>query len=338
MNASGALKSVLAGGRLERAEIKSVFDALFAGEEDPVALAGLLVALASRGETREEVVGAAESMRGAMIPFDHDAPNAVDTCGTGGSGLDTFNISTCSAIVAAAAGAPVIKHGNRSASSKCGSADLLEHLGIPLELSPAQAREVLNEAGITFLFAPAYHPAMRHAAPVRRSLGIRTVFNLLGPLCNPGGVRRQVVGVFDAGRVADVAHALESLGAVHALVVHSEEGADELTLQGANLVQSVGKSDAGPWSATDLGLQSHPILSCSGGDAEANASLLHSVLAAESSSARELVLLNAGAAIVVSGNAESASEGLALAREAIDSGAAKEKLERWAHVAQAVTR
>ncbi|MCL4142099.1 UNVERIFIED_CONTAM: hypothetical protein GTU68_027723 [Idotea baltica] len=336
MNASAALKEVLAGQSLGRSEIRAVFDGLFAGEEDPVALAGLLVALASRGETRDEVIGAAQSMRAAMIPFEHDATDAIDTCGTGGSGLDTFNISTCSAIVAAAAGAPVIKHGNRSASSKCGSADLLEHLGVPLELTPAQAREVLNESGITFLFAPAYHPAMRHAGPVRRSLGVRTVFNLLGPMCNPGGVTRQVVGVFDPARVGDLAHVLQHLGAERALIVHGGEGADEFTLQGTNQVQAVGGDAGGAWAANDLGLMAHPIVSCSGGDAPANAKLLHDVLSGVAGSARELVLLNSAAALVVSGRATSPLEGVALAREAIDSGAASEKLARWIRVAKAV--
>ncbi len=338
MKANEALKAVLGGAQLERTQIQAVFDSLFAGEQDPVALGGLLVALAGRGETREELIGAVQSMRGAMVPFEHDAPDAIDTCGTGGSGLDTFNVSTCSAIVAAAAGARVIKHGNRSASSKCGSADLLEHLGLPLELSPEQARVVFEEAGLTFLFAPVYHPAMRHAGPVRRSLGVRTVFNLLGPLCNPGGVKHQVVGVFDPERLSDVTFVLEELGAKRALVVHGSEGADELTLQGENQVRTVGCADSGSWNAADLGLQSQPIASCSGGDATANASLLHSVLSGELSSARELVLLNAAAALVVSEQAATSTEGLFLAREAIDGGAAARKLAQWIRVAQGVAR
>lgn len=335
MSASAALERVLAGERLSRAELRAVLDEVFAGEADSVAFGGLLVALAQRGETREELVGAAEAMRAAMLPFEHDAPHAIDTCGTGGSGLDTFNVSTAGALVAAAAGAQVIKHGNRSASSKCGSADLLEAVGVPLELGPDAAREVLDEVGITFLFAPRYHPAMRHAGPIRRSLGVRTLFNLLGPLCNPGRVRRQVLGVFDRERVDDLVFALGELGGERALVVHGAGGADELTLEGVNVVRELGGLDAGGFAdPASLGLEPTPLAQSCGGDAQANVSELRALFAGEAAPSRSLVALNAAAALVVAGVASDAADGVARAREALDSGAAAAKLDAWIRSAQ----
>jgi anthranilate phosphoribosyltransferase len=336
MNASQALKLVLDGESLESAQMEAVFHDLFQGQADPVGIGGLLVALASRSETRGEILGAARAMRAAMVPFEHDQPNAIDTCGTGGSGLDTFNISTCAAIVAAAAGAPVIKHGNRSASSKCGSADLLEALGIPLELTPQAARKVFEEVGITFLFAPSYHPAMRFAGPVRRSLGVHTIFNLLGPLCNPGRVTSQVLGVFDERRVADLGSVLEQLGTKRAMVVHGTEGADELTLAADNAVSSLGGVPTAGWNAPSLGLEVRSIKSCSGGDAQDNMRMLHKLFDAEHCPARDFVLINSAAALVVAKLASSAQEGVDLAREAMDSGAAKAKLAQWVACAQGV--
>ncbi|MFT7486839.1 MAG: anthranilate phosphoribosyltransferase [Candidatus Paceibacteria bacterium] len=338
MNAQEALKCVLAGEDLGRENMRAVLDDLFEGKADPVAIAGLLVALTSRGETRAELIGAASAMRAAMVTFEHDAPGAIDTCGTGGSGLDTFNISTCSALVAAAAGAQVIKHGNRSASSKCGSADLLEAAGVPLELSPKGARTVLDAVGITFLFAPAYHPAMRHAGPIRKALGVRTIFNLLGPLCNPGAVKRQVLGVFDPSRVADLGHVLAELGAEQALVVHGGEGADELTLAGQNSLHAIGSVPDTGWNAQALGLDVHPIQTCCGGDAQANLNSLHDLLAGEAVAARDFVLLNAAAALVVAGEAGTPLEGVQLAREAIDSGNARRKLDQWVACAQGAAK
>ena len=194
MNFREALERVQSGGSLSPAEARACFDQAFREDLDTESLAALLQALAERGETVEEIAGAAEALRGAMRPFEHDAPDAVDTCGTGGDKLGSFNLSTASALVAAAAGAKVIKHGNRSVSSKCGSADLLEAAGVRLELTPEQAQKVFAREGIVFLFAPAFHPAMRFVAPVRAQLGIRTIFNFLGPICNPGGVRRHLLG------------------------------------------------------------------------------------------------------------------------------------------------
>lgn len=335
MNLQDALRQTIAGQPLGAEAMHEIVASVLAGEADPVVFGGLLVGLAMRGETREEILGAARAMRGAMLPFEHDCADAIDTCGTGGSGLDTFNVSTTGAIVAAAAGAKVIKHGNRSASSKCGSADLLEALGIPLELSPAAARTVLEEAGITFLFAPTYHPAMRHAGPIRRGLGIRTIFNLLGPLCNPGGVTRQLLGVYDPSRVEDMAFVLGELGTKRALVVHGAGGADELTLAGQNLVASVGEVSNQGFDPSDLRLPVTPVNASCGGDASENMATLKRLFDGEEHPARPLVLLNTAAALVVAGIASDASEGMQRAQEAIDSGAARATLETWVRVAGA---
>ena len=332
----GALRAVLAEQELERGAMRGLVGQVLEGRADPVAFGGLLVALAARGESRDELLGAAEAMRAAMTSFEHDCPDAIDTCGTGGSGLDSFNVSTASAIVAAAAGARVIKHGNRSASSRCGSADLLEALGIPLELSPRAARTVLEEVGVTFLFAPRYHAAMRHAGPIRKSLGVRTIFNLLGPLCNPGGVRRQLVGVFDPRRVSDLAAVLEELGCERALVVHGAGGADELTLAGQNVVATVGELPATGYDPADHNLALQPIAAACGGDLAQNLALCEGLLAGEGSPARELVLFNTAAALVVAGVAADMAEGRARAAEAVDSGAARGTLARWREVAGAL--
>jgi len=329
-----ALRAVLAGETLARDEARAVFAGALCEESDPLQLAGLLVALAQRGETQDELVGAAEALRAAALPFEHDEPAAIDTCGTGGDGLGSFNLSTAAALVACAAGARVIKHGNRSVSSRCGSADLLAAAGVPLELSPAAARAVLEEVGITFLFAPAYHPAMRFAAPVRRALGVRTVFNLLGPLCNPGRVRRQLVGVYDGARVADFAAALEALGHERAYVVHGAGGADELTLEGDNVVAAVGDAPREGFEAAALGLRAAPAAALAGGDAADNLRLLGGVLDGEAGPIADAVALNAAAALVVAGVAAGAAEGLARAREALASGAAKEKLRAWSAAAR----
>ena len=268
---------------------------------EPVQLGALLFALAVRGETAAEIAGAADALRASMIVFEHDHPGAIDTCGTGGDGSRSFNLSTAAAIVAAAAGARVIKHGNRSQSSRSGSADLLEAAGIPLDLSPARSRRVLDLVGITFLFAPAYHPSLRHAAPVRRSLGVRTLFNYLGPLANPGRVRRQLIGVPEARRVDEIAAALAELGHERALVVHGACGADELTLAGENHVRSVGSMPALRFDARDHGLATVPTAELAGGDAHDNLAILRAVLAGEASVFADAVVLNAAAAIAVAG-------------------------------------
>ncbi len=337
MNTREALAAVQGGAKLSSAECEEIFGEVLGGKADALVLAALLSSLAQRRETRDELLGAVRALRGSMLPFEHSYPDAIDTCGTGGDGLGTFNLSTAAALVAAAAGAQVVKHGNRAASSKSGSADLLEALGVCIELTPEQAREVLEQVGITYLHAPLYHPAMRHAGPVRRALGIRTIFNSLGPLANPGGVRRQLVGVSDGSRVEEVASILESLGHVRALVVHGGGGADELTLDGPNMVRCVGSLKSFEAQGVKLGLDAAPVSALAGGDAQHNAGILQRLLVGDGGPLRDALLYNVSAALVLAEKAASAEEGLQLAAEALDSGAAKDRLEQWVQLSQAVS-
>lgn len=339
MRLQDALRRVLAGDRLSRDETRDVFAGALSEGTDPVLFGGFLTALAARGETAAEIAGAAGALRDAALPFEHPFPEAIDTCGTGGDGLGMFNVSTASAIVAAAAGAKVVKHGNRSVSSSCGSADLLEAAGVVLDLTPAGARAVLEEVGVTFLFAPRYHPAMRFAAPVRKSLGVRTVFNFLGPLCNPGRVRRQLLGVSDGARLADFAAALAELGTERALVVHGAGGADELTLAGPNRVLPVGDLEPGTLDAVALGLPPAPVEALAGGDVGESLALLHRLLdGAERGPLRDAVRLNTGAALVVAAVAKDPAEGLARATEALESGAARATFDDWVRVSREAAR
>jgi len=333
-----ALREVVGGNRLDRDQARAVFAGALSESADPVALGALLGALAARGEAVAEIVGAAEALRAAMRPFAHDCPQAVDTCGTGGDGLGSFNLSTAAALVAAAAGAKVIKHGNRSVSSMCGSADLLEAAGVPLELDAAQAAVVFEEVGITFLFAPGFHPAMRFAAPVRKAMGVRTIFNFLGPLCNPGGVRRHLLGVSDPDRVEAFAQVLEGLGFESAYVVHGAGGADELTLAGANRVRAVGAAPELGFDAVPLGLEEAPVAALAGGDAARNLRLWHDLLAGAGGPMHDAVCLNAGATLVVAGVADSAADGVERARRALASGAARRLLARWVEIGGRVAR
>ncbi len=329
-----AIERVTEGGELSREESRAVIaGTLVAGFEEE-RLADLLTRLAARGETAAEIAGGADALRDAMIPFEHDHADAIDTCGTGGDGTSTFNLSTAAAIVAAAAGARVVKHGNRSQSSRCGSADLLEAAGIPLDLPPDRSKAVLDEVGITFLFAPAHHPALQHAAPVRKALGVRTIFNFLGPLANPGRVRRQLVGVPEPRRVEELAAALAELGHESAYVVHGAGGADELTLAGENLVAAVGQAPVQRFDAQALGLARAPVAQLRGGDAAANLRLLRLVLAGEANAILDAVLMNAAAALIVAGVAADASDGVRRAGEAIASGRAKDTMSRWVDAAR----
>ena len=330
-----ALGQVLAGERLSRDQARQALGEAVSGETDAVPLGGLLCALAARGESADEIAGAVDALRASMTPFEHDHPDAIDTAGTGGDGLGTFNLSTAAALVAAAAGATVIKHGNRSVSSRCGSADLLEAAGVPLDLEPAAARRVLDEVGITFLMAPLYHPALRHAAPVRTALGVRTLFNLVGPLLNPGRVRRQVLGGGDGARGAMLAAVLEALGHERAYVIHGHGGADELTLSGANVCHVVGDAPPADYLAASLGLATAPVTALEGGEAAVNLGLLHDVLGGAAGPLTDAVVLNAAAALVVAGVASDAADGVARAQVALASGAARGRLERWVTVAMA---
>lgn len=330
------LSALLAGDAFTAHEIQALFRGVLDGDVQPVVLGGFLVALSQRGETAEEVAGVALALRDTMRTFEHDVPGAIDTCGTGGDGLGMFNVSTAAALVAAAAGAKVIKHGNRSVSSRSGSADLLEAIGGQIELPEDVARGALEETGFTFLFAPQFHPAMRHAGAVRKALGVRTIFNLVGPLANPGGVQRQVLGVPRPELVDVIAGALGVLGTHTAYVVHGGGGADELTLDGPGVVRAVGEARPMNFDGASLGLTGASVAALVGGDAHDNARLLERVLSGEMGPLRDVVAVNASAALVTAGVAAEAGDGLAQALEAIDSGKARSVVERWVSITSRV--
>ncbi len=329
MNFEQALEKIRGGESLSRTEAKTVFAGAFQEGLDQDALAELLQRLAERGETVAEIAGAAEALRGAMRPFEHDAADAVDTCGTGGDKLGSFNLSTASALVAAAAGAKVIKHGNRSVSSKCGSADLLEAAGMRLELTPEQAQAVFKQEGIVFLFAPAFHPAMRFVAPVRAKLGIRTIFNFLGPICNPGGVKRHLLGVAESARVPQFADVLRELQFERAYVVHGAGGADELTLAGDNQVEVVGAAPPVNLDATSLGLDPASVEALEGGDPKCNLKMLHKLLDGKVDAIHDAVVLNSAAALLAAGVTDSADDAVDRSKQALASGDARRKLGTW---------
>lgn len=316
---------------LSEALAAAVFGVVMRGEGTPAQLGAILLALRLKGETADEVAGAARALREAMVRVEIDVPYLVDTAGTGGGAVTTFNISTGAALVAAGAGATVAKHGNRSFTSRCGSADVLEALGISVGLDAVGAARVLREAGVAFLFAPNFHPAMRHIAPVRRELGVVTMMNLLGPLANPAGVRRQVIGVADRERGPLVAEALVRLGAEHALVVHGRIGMDEVSPVGETDVWEVRDNGVRQWTIIPerYGLGSSSSDSLRGGLPEENAHRLRALLdGAEDAAGRSALVLNGGAAIYVSGLVGTYEEGIARARAALEEGLARAALDR----------
>jgi anthranilate phosphoribosyltransferase len=323
------------GRHLSEEEAAAVMTEVMEGQATPAQLGAFLVALRLRDETVDELVGMARVMRrfALRVPLE---PPLLDTCGTGGDGRGTFNASTAAAIVAAAAGARVAKHGNRAASSHCGSADLLEALGARIELGPEQVARCVREVGIGFMFAPAFHPAMRHAAAPRREIALRTVFNLLGPLTNPAGASHQLLGVPEAAVGEKVAQALLRLGARRALVVHGSDGLDEVSPSAPTLVWEVTGGDVRHYRLTpqDAGLEPVPLTAVCSSDPQQNARLLRSLLAGERGPLRDFVLLNAGAALLAAELAGDLREGVALAAEAIDSGAAARKLEQFVATTQ----
>lgn len=333
-----AIRKLIDGRDLSRAEMQDVFGGMMDGEGTDVQKTALLVTLRMKGETSEELTGAAIAMRQRVTPLNVATDNIVDTCGTGGDGRGTFNISTVAAIVAAGAGAKVAKHGNRAVSSQCGSADVLSALGVNIDLDAAQSADVLKSAGISFLFAPRLHPAMRAVVTVRRELGVRTLFNILGPLTNPALARRQVLGVFSPKLVPLVADVLLALGAEHAMVVHSEDGLDEISVSAPTGVAEVkdGRVHRYVLTPEELGLRTHPGDLITGGDARTNASIIETVLAGESGAAADVVAANAGAALYVGGIAATIREGVALAQESIRGGAAMRKLEDLVRATRAV--
>jgi anthranilate phosphoribosyltransferase len=320
---------LLDGRDLTRGQAREAMHEIMRGEATQAQIAGYLVALRAKGETAAEIAGSAEAMRDHVLPVQPKRDDLVDTAGTGGDGGRTFNISTAAALVAAAAGAGVAKHGNRAASSQTGSADVLEALGFELDLPPQRIAESIDRLGFGFMFAQAHHPAMKHAAPVRRDLGTRTVFNVLGPLTNPARARAQVVGVYSASLVHPIAQALAQLGARRAFVVHGADGIDELSPTGPNVVCEV--VDGGVRERTidpqELGLDRCSLDELAGGAPSENAALIRRVFEGERSGRRSAVLLNAAGAIAAGGHAEDLREGLELARQAIDSGAAAARLD-----------
>ncbi|EEG78491.1 anthranilate phosphoribosyltransferase [Dethiobacter alkaliphilus] len=323
------LNKLCLGTDLTEMEAQSAMASIMDGEATPAQVAAFLVALKMKGETAGEIYGCAKAMRQRSQKVQSGRANLTDTCGTGGDGRGTFNISTAAALIAAGAGLAVAKHGNRSVSSKCGSADVLEALGVTLELTPKQMGLCLDEIGIAFLYAPVLHQAMKHAAGPRKEVGVRSVFNLLGPLTNPAGAKRQVMGVY-APQLAEVmANVLNLLGAKRALVVHGSDGSDELTLAGSTLVCELkeGRVSKRELTPENVGLNRSAPDALSGGGPQENARLILEVLEGKPGPYRDVAVLNAAAALYVGEQAEDLSDGVQMAQKAIDSGAAMEKLQ-----------
>jgi anthranilate phosphoribosyltransferase len=323
-----ALGKVIGGSHLSRQEARGVMSEIMEGAVTPAQIGSLLTALRIKGETLEEITGFAEAMRSKAVQVNVQQNDLLDTCGTGGDGAETFNISTTAAIVASAGGIRVAKHGNRAMSSKSGSADVLEALGVKITLSGEQAAKCLDKTGICFMFAQAYHQSMKHVAAPRRELGFRTVFNLLGPLTNPAGADRQVLGVFDSTKTELIAQALQALGLKRALVVASEDGLDEFSISAPTKVTELKSDTIRTYQITpdDLGLRAHSIKDVVGGDAALNAEIIRHIFAGEKGPHRDIVLANAAACFYVTGQVGTLQQGVKFAADVIDSGRALQKL------------
>jgi anthranilate phosphoribosyltransferase len=327
------LKSIIGkvatGATLTREEAVAAFDSMMSGEATPSQMGGLLMALRVRGETVEEITGAVSAMRGKMLRVSAPA-DAVDIVGTGGDGSGSVNVSTCASFIVAGAGVPVAKHGNRALSSRSGAADVLASLGVRIDLKPEQVGRCVREAGIGFMFAPAHHPAMKNVGPTRVELATRTIFNLLGPLSNPADVKRQMVGVFSRQWVQPLAQVLRNLGAQSVWVVHGSDGLDEITLTGPTFVAALENGEIRTFEVTpeEAGLPRCGSEGLKGGDAAANAVALQSVLDGMPSPYRDVALLNAAAALIVSGRAETLKEAVAIGQKSLDSGAAAARLKQ----------
>jgi len=323
------IAKVATGAPLGREEAAAAFEQMMAGEATPSQMGGLLMALRVRGESVEEITGAVSVMRAKMLRV-HAPPDAIDVVGTGGDASGSFNISTCAALIVAGAGVPVAKHGNRALSSRSGAADVLSALGVNIELSPEQIGLCIREAGIGFMFAPAHHPAMKNVAPTRVELGTRTIFNLLGPLSNPAGVRRQMIGVFSKHWTEPLAQVLKNLGAECVWVVHGSDGLDEITTSGPTSVTVLENGTIRNFqiSPEDVGLAKVKPEALRGGDAPANAKAVEDVLEGKKTPFRDIALLNAAAALVVAGKAKDLKAGLELATHSVDSGEAEGRLDR----------
>ncbi|THF78480.1 anthranilate phosphoribosyltransferase [Cohnella fermenti] len=326
-----AIALISAGKDLTIEQARAVMRLIMTGEATPSQIAGLLVALRMKGETVDEITGFAEAMRSFAGQVKTENRDLLDTCGTGGSGIHKFNISTTSAVIAAAAGARVAKHGNRAMSGKSGSADVLEALGVGISITAEQAAECLSRTGICFMFAQLYHPALKHAAVPRRELGVRTIFNLLGPLANPANADRQMMGLYDRTRTETVAKVLGNLGLRRALVVGSHDGLDEISISAPTRVSELKDGAVSTYDITpeELGLATLPLGEVKGGDAAENAAIIRRVLAGERSAYRDIVLANAGACLYVADRAATLREGVELAAQTIDSGKAADKLAQW---------
>ncbi len=338
MKIQQALERLLDKEDLSGDEMTAVMLQVMTGESTPAQIGGFLVALRMKGESVDEVAAAASVMRGLADSVSLGGKPAIDIVGTGGDSTSTFNISTCSAIVAASAGARVAKHGNRSVSSKSGAADLLEEAGVNIDLSPEAVGRCVEELNLGFMFAPRHHSAMKHAIGPRREMGVRTVFNLLGPLTNPAGARSQLLGVYDAQWVRPIAEVLNKLGSEHVIVVHGHGGMDEISISGPTQVAELHNGQIREYSIepSQFGLSEAPLADIIVSGAAESLSMINTVLDAQPGAARDIVLLNAGAAICVSGVAPDIEQGVALAAKAIDSGDAKRKLQQLIEFSQSV--
>jgi anthranilate phosphoribosyltransferase len=337
MNIKDALGKLVLGQDLTRAEANGAMTSLVAGEATPAQIAGFVIALRMKGETPDAIAGLAEVMRAAATHVDA-GNDVVDVVGTGGDGAGTFNISTLSALVVASAGGRVAKHGNRNITSQCGAADFLEAIGVAIDLPPAGVARCVQEAGFGFMFAPLYHPAMRHASVTRRDIGVRTVFNILGPLTNPAGARRQLTGVAVSGLGETLAHVLALLGADHAVVVHGQDGLDEISVCAPTEIHEARGGEVRSYiiEPEQFGIHRWTTDAVRGGTVEANVRLADGVLAGERGPARDVVLLNAGAALYMARVADSIQAGIAQAAEELDSGRARKKVDEVATVSQRV--
>ncbi len=330
MSIQDALRLIQAGDELNATNSEAVFTQIMRGETTQAQIGALLMGLSMRGETAETVAGAARAMRSAATCISPTANGLLDTCGTGGDGASTFNISTTVALVVAACGVPVAKHGNRAISSKSGSADVLEALGVRLDIAPAQVARCIDEVGIGFLFAPGHHPAMKYAATPRRELGMRSIFNLLGPLTNPANAEYQVLGVFAHDKLQLVAAALQQLGIRRALIVHGRDGLDEITSTGitdAVLIEGNAPLSCFEIDPAAFGMPYADASDLAGGDAQQNAAIVRNILAGEQGAPRDIVLLNTAAALWIAGRADGIASGLRLAAAAVDSGKADKILQ-----------
>lgn len=335
-NFKALIGKVATGAALTREEAADAFDVMMSGEATPSQMGGLLMALRVRGETVDEITGAVATMRAKMLKV-AAPPDAIDVVGTGGDASGSYNISTCAAFIVAGAGVPIAKHGNRALSSRSGAADVLAALGVRIDLAPDRISRCISEAGIGFMFAPAHHPAMKHVGPTRVELATRTIFNLLGPLSNPAGVKRQMVGVFSRQWVEPLAQVLKNLGSERAYVVHGSDGLDEITTSGPTTVAALDNGTVKTFEIApeDVGLSKAKPEALRGGDAEANAAALLAVLKGSKGPFRDVAVFNAAAALVVAGRAKDLKEGAAMAQKSLDSGEAEGRLDRLIHISHA---